>query len=75
MSMTLTDTARAQFRAWLDEVARPAVRPDACEREALAIIEERQRMGESLSYELGSRYTMSNRPELYQFAAADFQTT
>lgn len=73
MPMQLTPAARAAFRAWLDDVARPAVRPDVVELEALEIIEERRRMGESMAYELGSRYTMSRRPEIYEFTADDIE--
>lgn len=71
--LTLTDSARASFRAWLADVARPSVRPAAVELEALDIIEDRMAMGESLAYELGQRYTSDGRPAEYVFAAQDFE--
>lgn len=71
--LTLTESARASFRAWLSDVARPSVRPDAIELEALDIIEDRMAMGESLTYELGQRYTSNGRPADYVFAAQDFE--
>jgi hypothetical protein len=38
----------------------------------LQIMEDRAESGESLSYELGSQYTTSGRPELFYATAADF---
>jgi hypothetical protein len=49
------------------------VRPDAIESEALDIIEDRMAMGESLTYELGQRYTSDGRPAEWVFAAQDFE--
>jgi len=71
--LTLTDSARASFRAWLADVARPSVRADAVESEALDIIEDRMATGESLTYELGQRYTSNGRPAEYVFAEQDFE--
>lgn len=72
MTLTLTPAARARFTAWLKDVGSDNLRADAVESEMLQIMEDRAASGESMSYELGRRYTTTGRPEVFYADAKDF---
>lgn len=72
MTLTLTPAARARFTAWLQDVGSANLRADAVESEMLGIMEDRAESGESMSYELGRRYTTTGRPEIFFADAKDF---
>ena len=65
MTLALNPAGRARFTAWLQEVGKPGLKLDAIESDMLDVCTARAEAAESMSYELGSQYTTSGRPELF----------
>lgn len=71
MNLSLTPAGRARFVQWLQDVGKPGLKEDAIESDMLDVFTARA-AEESMSYELGSQYTNSARPELFFADPADF---
>lgn len=72
MTLALNPAGRARFAAWLQEIGKPGLKPDAIESDMLDVCLARAEAEESMSYELGSQYTTSGRPELFFANLTDF---
>ena len=57
------------IRKWVDAVAKPTVFRDVVVREAEDVLVDDLRAGGDASYELGSQYTLSGRPEVYRISS------
>lgn len=73
MTLSLTHAGRARFVQWLQDVGKPGLKADAIESDMLDVCNARAESGESMSYELGSQYTSSARPELFFAEPGDFE--
>ena len=72
MTLALNQAGRARFAAWLQEVGKPGLKLNAIESDMLDVCTARAEAEESMSYELGSQYTTSGRPELFFANLTDF---
>ena len=66
-NIELTEAGSFRFSRWFCRVAKKNVLLVPTTLEMLRVIEDRVAMGESLTYELGRRYTLSGDPELFTF--------
>lgn len=74
-SIELTDGAISKWNAWFAATAKDGVKLQATTLEMLNVIEDRACSGESFVYELGQRYTLSGRPELFTLASDEVTIT
>jgi hypothetical protein len=74
-NIELTETGTTKFNIFFAAAAKEGVSMQAVMFELLDILADRASMGESLSYELGSQYTITGRPEILRLDASDVAVT
>ncbi len=74
-NIELTETGATKFNAFFTNNSKDGVHIQAVMFELLDILADRVSMGESLSYELGSQYTNTGRPEILRLDDQDVSVT
>lgn len=74
-NIELTETGAAKFNSFFAAAAKNGVSMQAVMFELLDILADRASNGESLSYELGSQYTSTGRPEILRLSDSDITVT